>query len=196
MAESDLFWPALPLNAWQDTYLTLQLWTQVVGKIRMALSPPLNHWWHATLYGNARGLTTSPIPYNRGICKSYDPEYAHRLWRVPISTQTVMQEFRGRLIGKQSPVHFFRGSFDLAPVAGFTGRANYAYAVPKPEGLEREAVRPARAAWNPQVGEFILMYDDVRTAPSTHERTAGISGEHIPSRRAAGRLGPRHSGAY
>src|SRR6476619_1440485 len=63
MAESDLFWLALPLDAWRDTYLTLHLWTQVVGKIRMVLTPPLNHWWHATLYVNARGLTTSAIPY-------------------------------------------------------------------------------------------------------------------------------------
>jgi hypothetical protein len=66
MAESDLLWPALPLAAWQDTYLTLHLWTQVVGKIRMQLTPPLNHWWHATLYVNARGLTTSAIPYGGG----------------------------------------------------------------------------------------------------------------------------------
>src|SRR6266540_5799290 len=62
MADSNLFWPELPLAAWQDTYLTLQLWTQVVGKIRTALPPTLNHWWHSTLYVNARGLTTSPIP--------------------------------------------------------------------------------------------------------------------------------------
>ena len=66
MAEPDSLWPALPLDAWQDTYTTLHLWTQVVGKIRMALSPPLNHWWHATLYVNARGLTTSAIPFQGG----------------------------------------------------------------------------------------------------------------------------------
>src|SRR6476646_10107295 len=67
MAYSDPQWPSLPLNAWQDTYLTLHLWTQIVGKIRMTLSPPLNHWWHATLYVNARGLTTSPIPFRDGV---------------------------------------------------------------------------------------------------------------------------------
>src|SRR6476660_903276 len=66
MAYSDPLWPSLPLNAWQDTYLTLHLYTQIVGKIRMVLTPPLNHWWHATLYVNARGLTTSAIPYARG----------------------------------------------------------------------------------------------------------------------------------
>ena len=57
-------WPALPLSAWQDTYDTLHLWTQIVGKVRTALSPPTNHWWSAPLYVTARGLTTSPIPYD------------------------------------------------------------------------------------------------------------------------------------
>lgn len=56
-------WPPLPLAAWQDTYTTLHLWTQIVGKIRLALSPRQNHSWHVTLYVTARGLTTSPIPY-------------------------------------------------------------------------------------------------------------------------------------
>src|SRR5579859_5846171 len=60
-------WPALPLAGWLDTYQTLHMWTQIVGKIRMALSPKLNHWWHTTLYVNARGLTTSPIPYGGGV---------------------------------------------------------------------------------------------------------------------------------
>ena len=55
------------------------------------------------------------------------------------------------------------------PGAGFTGPAFYAYAVPKPEGLEREFVRPACAGWNPQLGEFILMYDDVRAAESPRD---------------------------
>jgi len=59
-------WPPLPLEEWRDTYRTLHMWLQVVGKIRMTLSPPLNHWWHVTLYPNARGLTTSPIPYQSG----------------------------------------------------------------------------------------------------------------------------------
>jgi hypothetical protein len=66
MARSDS-WPALPLSAWQDTYDTLHMWTQIVGKIRMALTPPLNHWWHVTLYVGASGLTTGPIPYAAGL---------------------------------------------------------------------------------------------------------------------------------
>jgi hypothetical protein len=56
-------WPELPTAAWRDTSATLQLFTQIVGKVRLALSPWLNHSWHVTLYVTARGLSTSPIPY-------------------------------------------------------------------------------------------------------------------------------------
>ncbi len=60
-------WPPLPLSEWQGTYDTLHMWTQIVGKIRLALSPTLNHRWSSTLYVNARGLTTGPMPYPQGI---------------------------------------------------------------------------------------------------------------------------------
>jgi hypothetical protein len=56
-------WPELPYTAWQETCATLQLWTQIVGKIRLAQTPRLNHGWHVTLYVSSRGLTTSSIPY-------------------------------------------------------------------------------------------------------------------------------------
>ncbi|HEX6136957.1 MAG TPA: DUF5996 family protein [Casimicrobiaceae bacterium] len=56
-------WPALPLAAWQDSYATLHMWAQIVGKVRLALTPLVNHWWNVPLYVDARGLTTSPIPY-------------------------------------------------------------------------------------------------------------------------------------
>lgn len=258
-------WPALPLQEWQDTYRTLHLWTQIVGKVRLSLTPPLNHWWHATLYVNSRGLTTGAIPYPDGALEiqfdfqrhqltittsngqhasrplqpetvasfyagvlaalksvgiaveinpkpqelpdpvlfdhdvqhhSYDREYAGRFWRILVSSSKVMERFRGKFIGKCSPVHFFWGSFDLACTrfsgrpapprrgaisgpaysheccsAGFwpggngvDGPAYYSYTVPQPAGIEREPVRPAAAKWNPQLSEFILMYDDVRRA--------------------------------
>jgi hypothetical protein len=183
-------WPELRLEAWQDTYATLHMWTQIVGKVRLALSPRVNHWWEVPLYVNARGLTTSAIPYGDGIfevqfdfidqsltietswgssktlglkprsvadfyaafmsalqslgievkiwtmpCEvpnpvrfegdtqhaSYDPEYAHRFWQILVSCDTVFKEFRAGFIGKDSPVHFFWGSFDLA-VTRFSGR--------------------------------------------------------------------------
>jgi hypothetical protein len=183
-------WPELPLEVWQDTNATLHMWTQIVGKVRLALSPRINHWWEVPLYVNARGLTTSAIPYGDGIfeiqfdfidhklsiqtswgssktlplkpqsvadfykafmdalrslgieviiwttpCEvpnpvpfnsdtqhaSYDPEYAHRLWQILILCDSVFREFRARFIGKDSPVHFFWGSFDLC-VTRFSGR--------------------------------------------------------------------------
>jgi hypothetical protein len=64
-AERDL-WPELPLEAWQDTYSTLHMWTQIVGKVRLALTPKINHWWGVPLYVNSLGLTTSAIPYADG----------------------------------------------------------------------------------------------------------------------------------
>ena len=63
MLEARGSWPPLPLDAWQETYATLHMYTQVVGKIRLALSPMTNHWWHVPLYVTARGFTTSPIPH-------------------------------------------------------------------------------------------------------------------------------------
>src|SRR5438034_5215144 len=66
-------WPSLPLDAWKDTYDTLHMWTQIVGKIRLKLSPPVNHWWHCALYVSACGLTTSAMPYqNRLIEIEFD----------------------------------------------------------------------------------------------------------------------------
>ena len=73
-------WPALPYAAWADTAATLQLWTQIVGKIRLARTPWLNHSWHVALYVTARGLTTSPIPHgDRTFAIDFD-FIDHVLW--------------------------------------------------------------------------------------------------------------------
>jgi hypothetical protein len=72
-------WPPLPLAAWQDTYTTLQLWMQIVGKVRLMLSPPVNHWWQVALYLTSRGLTTSPIPYGERIFQLDFDFIDHRL---------------------------------------------------------------------------------------------------------------------
>jgi hypothetical protein len=184
-------WPPLPLAAWHDTYATLHMWTQIVGKTRLALSPVENHWWHIALYVTPRGLTTSAMPYGsrtvaaefdfldhhlylrasngatsalplapqtvadfyaayRAALRSleldvpiypvpvevetaipfaedrthhaYDPDAAQRWWRALVQADRVLKRFRGRFLGKQSPVHFFWGSFDLA-VTRFSGRS-------------------------------------------------------------------------
>ncbi|MGA8270453.1 MAG: DUF5996 family protein [Candidatus Sulfotelmatobacter sp.] len=205
MAPQNTPWPELPLDDWRDTYATLHMWTQIVGKVRLALSPRVNHWWEVPLYVNARGLTTSAIPYADGIFEiqfdfiehtlniqtswgssktlplkpqsvadfyaafmaalrslnievkiwpvpvevpspvrfendtqhaSYDPEYAQRLWRILILCDTVFEEFRAGFIGKDSPVHFFWGSFDLC-VTRFSGRR--APEKPQADPITREA---------------------------------------------------------
>ena len=62
-ADREKIWPPLPFSEWQSTAETLHMWTQIVGKVRLALTPWINHSWHVTLYLTARGLTTSPIPH-------------------------------------------------------------------------------------------------------------------------------------
>ncbi len=79
MASNDR-WPELPLAAWQDTRDALHLWTQAVGKVRLALTPWLNHSWHVALYVTARGLTTSPIPWKTGSFQIDFDFLDHVLW--------------------------------------------------------------------------------------------------------------------
>src|ERR1700756_3672353 len=91
-------WPALPFAEWKDTAMTLHMWTQIVGKIRLTLSPWTNHSWHATLYVTSRGLTTSPIPHGS---RTFEIEFdfvAHALTvtvsdgasrRIPLEPRTV-----------------------------------------------------------------------------------------------------------
>ena len=80
-------WPEIPLEAWRETYSALHLYTQVVGKYRLARTPWINHSWHATFYVNARGLTTSIIPDAAGIEIIFDlmgAEQKSRLGRCPL----------------------------------------------------------------------------------------------------------------
>ena len=76
----DRRWPELPYAAWQDTCATLHLWTQIVGKIRLAQTPWLNHSWHVPLYVNARGPTTSPIPHEERALQIDFDFIDHVLW--------------------------------------------------------------------------------------------------------------------
>jgi hypothetical protein len=100
--ESDT-WPALPFNDWKETSKTLHMWTQVVGKVRLALSPWTNHSWHVTLYLTARGLTTSPIPFRGRILEIRFDFVAHELRlltsdgglkTIPLRPQSVAQFYR------------------------------------------------------------------------------------------------------
>ena len=79
MIRRSMEWPALPYAGWSDTCTTLQMWTQVVGKIRMEKTPPINHWWHVTLYVTSRGLGTSLIPDGERTFEIDFDFLAHRL---------------------------------------------------------------------------------------------------------------------
>ncbi len=72
-------WPPLAYADWADTAETLHMWTQVVGKVRMALTPAVNHWWHVPLYVTARGLTTSPMPAGERSIEIVFDFVAHQL---------------------------------------------------------------------------------------------------------------------
>lgn len=190
MPRANPAWPQLSLAAWQDTYATLHMWTQVVGKTRLALAPMENHWWQCTLHLTNRGLSTTPMPHGvrlltvefdfidhelqvrtdegasrqlrlepltvadfyakymaalrdigielrmlarpveveRAIPFSEDVEHAsydgaavQGWWRALSQADRVFKQFRSGFVGKQSPVHFFWGSLDLA-VTRFSGR--------------------------------------------------------------------------
>jgi hypothetical protein len=91
-------WPPLAYDSWADTQATLHMWTQVVGKLRMALSPAVNHWWHVPLYVTARGLTTSPMPLGGRTLEIGFDFLAHELCidcsdgateRLPLKPQSV-----------------------------------------------------------------------------------------------------------
>ena len=79
MKVEDKVWPALPFQEWKETCATLHMWTQIVGKVRLALAPWTNHSWHVTLYLTARGLTTSPIPFGAGAFEIRFDFVAHEL---------------------------------------------------------------------------------------------------------------------
>ncbi|MGA1986080.1 MAG: DUF5996 family protein [Candidatus Sulfotelmatobacter sp.] len=142
-----------------------------------------------------------PIPFEQDhVHASYDPDAIHNFWRILVWTDQIFKEFRAGFLGKDSPVHFFWGGFDLA-VTRFSGRraperpgadsitkegyshevssagfwagggditapAFYSYAAPEPAGFAERKVRPQAAFYHPQLKEFLLMYDDVRTAES------------------------------
>jgi hypothetical protein len=90
----DEAWPALPYDEWADTRATLHLWTQIVGKIRLARTPWLNHSWHVTLYVSPRGLTTGPIPSEDGSFSIEFDFIDHVLWLRTSSGHTRQVELK------------------------------------------------------------------------------------------------------
>src|SRR5260221_13090114 len=107
-------WPKLEFDAWQDTRTTLQLWTQIVGKIRLMQTPWLNHGWHVPLYVNSKGLTTSPIPYGS---RSFEIQFDFILHVLDI---TVSDGSARRLaLRPQSVADFYAALMAALPALGF-----------------------------------------------------------------------------
>lgn len=104
-------WPELPLEAWQDTYATLHMWTQIVGKVRLALTPKINHWWGVPLYVNPLGLTTSAIPYSGGDFEVQFDFVHHKL-----VVQTSHDTIRTLALAPRSVADFYR-EFEAALVS-------------------------------------------------------------------------------
>jgi hypothetical protein len=103
MADTDTVWPDLAYDRWRETAATLQLWTQIVGKVRLSLTPWLNHGWQVPLYVTARGLGTSPVPAGSEILEIEFDFISHRLIartsrgenrEVPLERQTVADFYR------------------------------------------------------------------------------------------------------
>jgi len=115
----DEAWPPLPLAEWQDTYATLHMWTQVVGKIRLAQLPLVNHWWNVTLYVTPRGLTTGTMPYGQDALKIDFDFVDHRLdvetsrgagFSTPLEPRSVADFHRAVMAGLHDlgmPVHIW-----------------------------------------------------------------------------------------
>jgi len=95
--------PELPFDSWKDTLATLHMWTQIVGKVRLELTPLVNHWWNVPLYITARGLTTSPMPYDSGDIEIYFDFIAHKLL-----IETSDGELRELALKPQSVAQFYK----------------------------------------------------------------------------------------
>lgn len=93
-------WPELPYEAWQPTYSTLHRYLQIIGKVRLALAPKMNHWWQVALYVTARGLTTSPIPYARGVFE-VDLDFINHELRIATSDDLLrVRELQARPVAE------------------------------------------------------------------------------------------------
>ena len=112
-------WPDIPYSAWKDTCTTLHLWMQIVGKIRLAQTPWLNHSWHVVLYVTHRGLTTSPIPYGARYFQIDFDFVDHVLW-----IRTSDGHYRQLVLRPQSVAEFYLELFATLSELGLDIRIN------------------------------------------------------------------------
>jgi Family of unknown function (DUF5996) len=139
-------WPELPLDQWQDTYATLHMWTQIVGKVRLELAPALNHWWHCALYVNSRGLTTSPVPYQRGCFELQFNFLDHRL-----ELHTSNGDQRAISLAPKSVATFYNEVFAMLRQAGIEVQINTRpQEVPDPIPFEQDE---KHASYDPEYAQ-------------------------------------------
>src|SRR5271155_2060683 len=113
MDDAVTVWPHLPYASWRETAATLQLWTQIVGKVRLTLTPWLNHGWQVPLYVTARGLGTSPIPVGTEIVEIEFDFVGHRL-----AVRTSRGAERSLPLRPQPVADFYRATIDLLDSMG------------------------------------------------------------------------------
>jgi len=136
-------WPELPLEAWKDTYATLHMWTQIVGKIKLALCARLNHWWEVPLYVSALGLTTSPIPYNGEIFEIEFDFIHHKLL-----IQTSQGGERVMALAPRSVADFYREFMECLASLGIQVKIwTMPCEVPNPIAFERDT---EHASYDPE----------------------------------------------
>lgn len=114
--EQDL-WPPLPLAEWQDTCTTLHMWSQIIGKIRLALAPMVNHWWQITFYITSRGWTTSPIPYKTSVFQ-FDFDFIDHELHI----RTAAGETRSLKLKPRSVADFYRETMEALRILGIEVR--------------------------------------------------------------------------
>ena len=140
LADRPECWPALPLDSWKDTYATLHMWTQIVGKVRLRLTPLVNHWWNVPFYVTARGLTTSRIPYGQRAFELWFNFIAHELVlettdgmrkTLPLAPRSVAEfyeEFMAMLRSAGIEVKIWRMPVEIAnPIPFDQDREHHAY---------------------------------------------------------------------
>jgi hypothetical protein len=160
-------WPELPYSAWKDTLETLHMKLQIVGKVRLALSPFEPQWANVPLYLSARGLTTTPMAF------------ADLIFQIDVDLidhQVVIQTVRGetrRVALTARPVGDFYADFmsNLGALGIDAGIRPVREDSPetKPDGIDKQVIEPPEAGWNTDLGEFALLYENVRASPSPRE---------------------------
>ena len=190
-------WPPLPIDAWAETRDTLHMWSQIVGKVRLALAPMINHWWQATFYVNASGYTTSLIPWRDGGF-----EMVFNFQRHVLSVTTVDGKARELPLESRSVSDFYRELFDVLRGLGIEVEilarpVEVEVAIPFAEDTVHATYDPLAAAafWRSLVSSHRVLTEFrsrfIGKASPVHLFWGGLD---LAVTRFSGRTAPRHPG--